>query len=209
MLTIADARAHSLGAYKSSSFEDIKAFSDIALYITTESELHVDVNQSLFWFGRNKPDTEQFCSKFGITRSQLLDTPESAACSAYARYILDVGAQGDILELYMAVASCLIGYGEVGLWLREQVNTGQASLEGNMYRRWIEDYSGPDYLAAVNRGIGKRSSPTKGLIDAARRKSRKACSRGSAQPCSDEKTRAYLARVCTVRKGFLGYGHEC
>ncbi len=55
----------------------------------------------------------------------------------------------------MAVASCLIGYGEVGLWLRKQGDAGEAKLEGNPYRRWIEDYSGAEFQAAVNRGIGE------------------------------------------------------
>jgi hydroxymethylpyrimidine/phosphomethylpyrimidine kinase len=67
---------------------------------------------------------------------------------------LDVGAQGDILDLYVAVASCLIGYGEVGLWLQKEVKAGRAKKEGNLYAKWMEDYSGKDYLDAVDRGIG-------------------------------------------------------
>jgi len=38
-----DARAHSLGAYKSSTFEDMQAFTEIALHITRESTMHVQV----------------------------------------------------------------------------------------------------------------------------------------------------------------------
>ena len=38
-----DARAHSLGAYKSSTFEDMQAFTEIALHITRESAMHVQV----------------------------------------------------------------------------------------------------------------------------------------------------------------------
>ena len=90
-----------------------------------------------------------------MTRSQLLSEPESSACSSYARYILDVGAQGDILELYVAIASCLIGYGEVGLWLQKQVERGEGKMEGNLYKRWMKDYAGEDFLGAVNRGIGE------------------------------------------------------
>lgn len=80
-------------------------------------------------------------------------TPESAACAAYSRYIIDVGAQGDLLDLYVALASCLVGYGEVGLQIRGRGD----DLEGNVYRRWIEDYSGSDFQDAVTRGIGKSS----------------------------------------------------
>jgi hydroxymethylpyrimidine/phosphomethylpyrimidine kinase len=92
-----------------------------------------------------------------VTRDQLLSEPESAACSSYARYIIDTGTQGDILELYVAIASCLIGYGEVGLWLQKQVKEGNATMEGNIYARWMQDYSGQDFLGAVNRGIGEFS----------------------------------------------------
>ena len=97
---------------------------------------------------------DQYCSEFNITLPQLLRTPESSTTSAYARYILDIGTQGDILELYVAIAACLIGYGEVGLWLQKQVRLGEAKVEGNLYKRWMEDYGGEDFLGAVDRGIG-------------------------------------------------------
>lgn len=67
--------------------------------------------------------------------------------------MLDVGAQGDVLDVYVAVLSCLIGYGEVGLWLQARVDSGDAVLEGNPYRRWMEDYAGEDFIGAVRRGI--------------------------------------------------------
>lgn len=40
----ADARAHSLGAYKCTAFEDMQAFTQIALHIAQESEMHVSVS---------------------------------------------------------------------------------------------------------------------------------------------------------------------
>jgi hydroxymethylpyrimidine/phosphomethylpyrimidine kinase len=174
-----DARAHSLGAYKSSTFEDMQAFTEIALHITRESTMHVQVCPLLSLFSATsrstslpfspikifpyKPSTAdadaQYCSEFNITLPQLLRTPESSTTSAYARYILDIGTQGDILELYVAIAACLIGYGEVGLWLQKQVKLGEAKVEGNLYKRWMEDYGGEDFLGAVDRGIGA-FSPT-------------------------------------------------
>lgn len=59
-----------------------------------------------------------------------------------------------MLDLYVAIAACLVGYGEVGLWLQKQVKLGEAVMEGNIFRRWMEDYAGDDFLGAVNRGIG-------------------------------------------------------
>jgi hydroxymethylpyrimidine/phosphomethylpyrimidine kinase / thiaminase len=58
----------------------------------------------------------------------------------------------------MALAACLIGYGEVGLWLqceaRKQQPQSWVKLEDNPYRTWIEDYSGEGYQSAVKIGIG-------------------------------------------------------
>lgn len=67
--------------------------------------------------------------------------------------MLDVATQGDVLDVYMAVLSCLIGYGEVGLWLRGEVAAGRAVLEGNPYERWMRDYAGDDFIGACRRGI--------------------------------------------------------
>ena len=100
-------------------------------------------------------DKIKYCETFGITLSELQNLPESSACAAYARYVIDVGTQGDILDLYMAVASCLIGYGEVGLWLAKAVERGDAVMQGNPYARWMQDYAGDDFQGAVNKGIGE------------------------------------------------------
>jgi hydroxymethylpyrimidine/phosphomethylpyrimidine kinase len=56
----------------------------------------------------------------------------------------------------MALAACLLGYGEVGLWLRREAKRPKSwvQIEGNPYRKWIEDYSGESYQAAVKLGIG-------------------------------------------------------
>lgn len=56
----------------------------------------------------------------------------------------------------MALAACLLGYGEVGLWLEREAKRPQswAKLEDNPYKKWIEDYAGERYQAAVKVGIG-------------------------------------------------------
>ncbi|CAK9784595.1 hypothetical protein CC85DRAFT_325983 [Cutaneotrichosporon oleaginosum] len=130
------ARAHAAGAAKADDMATIRALADIALHVAKESEMHVE-----------------FCASFGITRAALEALPEAATTSAYGRYVLDVALSGDILDVLVAVLSCLIGYGEVGLWLRKQVAAGEAVLEGNPYRRWMEDYAGDDFIGAVRRGI--------------------------------------------------------
>ena len=51
--------------------------------------------------------------------------------------------------------ACLLGYGEVGLWLKKQSllpNTWVVK-EGNPYAKWMEDYSGEHYQGAVKIGL--------------------------------------------------------
>ena len=61
------------------------------------------------------------------------------------------------MKLIVALSACLLGYGEVGLWLKNQAAKPDSwvRLDGNPYIKWIEDYSGEDYQAAVHRGLGK------------------------------------------------------
>ena len=63
---------------------------------------------------------------------------------------------GDATKLIMALSACLLGYGEVGLWLKKEAAKSDSwvKLDGNPYLKWIEDYSGEDYQAAVKLGLG-------------------------------------------------------
>lgn len=53
--------------------------------------------------------------------------------------------------------ACLIGYGEVGLWLISQskIPGTRIYLDGNPYKQWIEDYSGTLYQQSVRDGMSK------------------------------------------------------
>lgn len=114
------ARAHGLLSAKATTFDDITAFSGIALHVGRESNMHV-----------------AFCESFGISLADLHATAEAPGTSAYALYILDVGQRGNLLDLMLAVASCCLGYGEVGLLLQERIANGEGAyhLEGNPYKQ--------------------------------------------------------------------------
>ena len=156
MCFLVDARAHAQGAYKSTSFAEIQAFSEICLHIAKESEMHVEVSlgRAILALLYSCP-VLQFCKSFGVSLEDLQNAKESPANSAYSQYILDIGVQGDVTELLVAVFSCLLGYGEVGLYLKRKLEdgSGEVILEGNRYKRWIQDYSGAEFQGAVNRGI--------------------------------------------------------
>lgn len=55
--------------------------------------------------------------------------------------------------------ACLLGYGEVGLWLQKEskYENSWVIMEGNPYKLWIDDYSGDIYQKAVKEGLGSHS----------------------------------------------------
>jgi hydroxymethylpyrimidine/phosphomethylpyrimidine kinase len=59
----------------------------------------------------------------------------------------------------MALVACLLGYGEVGLWLMREAKQPHnwVRIQDNPYRKWIEDYAGESYQAAVKVRIGASS----------------------------------------------------
>ena len=69
---------------------------------------------------------------------------------------MPLALEGDAASLLMALAACLLGYGEVGLWLQREATRqqGWVKLEDNPYKTWIDDYAGERYQAAVKIGIG-------------------------------------------------------
>ncbi|TIB81979.1 hypothetical protein E3Q22_00645 [Wallemia mellicola] len=117
------ARIHSLAGYKSNSFADLEAFANITQHIAKESAMHVE-----------------YCNSWGISTSDLLKTVESAHNIAYTRYLTDVGHSGTLLELLVAVASCLLGYGEIGRRLKKSALTGEEFAPGLVCKKENNPY---------------------------------------------------------------------
>lgn len=76
-----------------------------------------------------------------------------AACTAYSRYILDVGQSQDWLALQIALLPCLLGYGMIGRRLKD-LQTTNPPKEPNAYLTWINNYVADDYTEAVRTGRG-------------------------------------------------------
>lgn len=53
------------------------------------------------------------------------------ACTAYTRYVLDIGQSEDWLGLQISLAPCLLGYGAIAKQLHADVRT---KTEGNTVR---------------------------------------------------------------------------
>jgi thiaminase/transcriptional activator TenA len=120
------ARAYALAAYKADNLAEIRAAAaGMAAIIDTEIKLHVD-----------------YCAGWGLDEDDMEALPEASATMAYTRYVLEKGLQGDLLDLYVALAPCVIGYGEIGDRLAKDADT---ELEGNPYASWIAMYAGDEY----------------------------------------------------------------
>lgn len=127
-------RAWALAAYKSPSVADMKWAAEI-LHSTlhTEMQLHV-----------------LFSERFGVSQLELENVEESLENLAYTRFVLDQGMSGDILDLYVALMPCVVGYAEIGLRLSlEQSST----IHTNPYRDWIEMYSSDENQALAIKSI--------------------------------------------------------
>jgi len=125
------ARAYALAAYKADTLADIRdAAAGIHAIVDVEMALHVE-----------------YCAAWGLDEAAMEVLPEATATMAYTRYVLEKGAQGDLLDLYVALAPCIIGYGEIGSRLVADPATRR---DDNPYLSWIEMYAGDEYQAAVH-----------------------------------------------------------
>ncbi|KAI2097726.1 trifunctional hydroxymethylpyrimidine kinase/phosphomethylpyrimidine kinase/thiaminase [Ophidiomyces ophidiicola] len=126
------ARSNALAAYKNQTMEGISASAKIVLHIEREMALHLD-----------------YCASFGLSKEDIEFHKESQACTAYSRYILDVGQSEDWLALQVALSPCLIGYGAIA----QRLHSDEGSVRtDNKYWKWVENYVAEDYSAAVRLG---------------------------------------------------------
>ncbi len=120
------ARAYALAAYKGETLDDIgNAMRACSAIVDTEMALHV-----------------KFCAGWGIGEAEMAATEEAAATMAYTRYVLERGLAGDLLDLHIALAPCVLGYAEIGLALAQDPSTKR---RGNPYADWIDMYAGAEY----------------------------------------------------------------
>ncbi|WP_144965801.1 thiaminase II [Pseudomonas sp. DE0010] len=122
------ARAWALAAYKSRRPADIRAAQAGLAAILDETDLHV-----------------RLCARWGLSQADIEAAPEHPATVAYTRYVLDCGAAGDLLELHVALAPCVIGYAEIGQSLAARIG----NLDAHPYREWIGEYAGAGYQAVA------------------------------------------------------------
>ncbi len=120
------ARAYALAVYKAPTLEFMRGSHDgLKAILDVEMQLHV-----------------KLCSNWGLSAKDLEDTPEARATIAYTRFVLDSGHAGDLLDLFTALAPCMIGYAEIGLKLSSVI---ASSHPANPYGTWIDEYASANY----------------------------------------------------------------
>lgn len=138
------ARAYALAVYKSDNLADMRAATaTLDGLLNHEMQLHQDL-----------------AAGWGIDAQALERTVEHPANMAYTRFVLERGMAGDLLDMLVALAPCVVGYGEIGS--RLLADSGVA-LAKNPYQHWIETYGGAEYqelaaaaVAQVERVAGDR-----------------------------------------------------
>ena len=129
------ARAWAMAVVKSGRISEMRiAAGTVHALIDEEMKLHIAT-----------------CAEEGISEEELTATTESSANLAYTRFVMDMGLSGDLLDLLVALAPCVFGYGEIGERLVGQID-GQPKSQP--YHDWIETYSGADYQN-VCKTVGK------------------------------------------------------
>jgi thiaminase/transcriptional activator TenA len=119
------ARAYALATYKSRSLADMRVAQAGVAAILSEMDLHI-----------------RLCKRWGLSPAEVEAAPELQATVAYTRFVLDCGAAGDLLDLHVALAPCVIGYAEIG---RRLAPEGAEALGDHPYREWIGEYAGAAY----------------------------------------------------------------
>ncbi len=129
-------RAYALAVFKSEELDDMRqAAATLDALLDTEMSLHI-----------------RTCAGWGLRETDLTALPEAAANMAYTRYVLERGLAGDLLDLLVALAPCVVGYGEIGARL---LGGQGGQIQNNPYRDWIETYGGAEYQAVVQGAVAQ------------------------------------------------------
>lgn len=127
-------RVWGLAVYKSHDITEIRqSLNSLKTIAEVELDLHVE-----------------YCKKWRITENELKTLTEAKANTDYTQYVLDVGLNGDILDLHIVLAPCLIGYGMIANWLRKQ---HWYDAKNNPYTSWIKMYVGKAFQQAMQNEI--------------------------------------------------------
>jgi thiaminase/transcriptional activator TenA len=128
------ARAYALAGFKATQLADIRAaVAAVSAIVDVEMPLHIS-----------------YCAGWGLSEEQMASTPEAMETMAYTRFVLERGLAGDLLDLQVALAPCIVGYGQSAAWLLADPATRR---HANPYDEWIATYTSKGYRSVVRDAI--------------------------------------------------------
>jgi thiaminase/transcriptional activator TenA len=123
------ARAYGLAAFKAETIDDLRAAQQgLSAIVDRELGLHIET-----------------CAGWGLAPARLFAAEEAEATLAYTRFVLERGLAGDLLDLQVALAPCIVGYAEIG----QRLGAETAGRDDHPYRAWIEAYADAAYQAVA------------------------------------------------------------
>lgn len=120
-------RAYALAGYKSARLDDLNAAAAGMAALLAEMKLHV-----------------AYCREWGLDEAAMAGEPEAVETIAYTRFALESGMAGDLLDLHVVLAPCVLGYAEIGRAL------APGCTSDNPYSAWIASYAGAEYQRAAH-----------------------------------------------------------
>ena len=124
-------RILSLSVYKSTTFEEINRSVNFIKGIDHEIKLHIN-----------------YCKKWKIPLKSLNNIKVEKANSSYTDHVLNIGKNGNSLDIFSCLSPCIIGYGEIAYNL-----TKIKSWKKSKYSSWIKMYASREYQQVAKDNI--------------------------------------------------------
>ena len=124
-------RILALCVYKSSSFEEISRSVNFIKGIDHEIKLHIN-----------------YCKKWKIPLKSLNNIKVDKANSSYTDHVLNIGKNGNNLDIFSCLSPCIIGYGEISYNLTKNKNWKKSK-----YSSWIKMYASREYQQVAKDNI--------------------------------------------------------
>ena len=120
-----------LSVYKSTSFEEINRSVNFIKGIDSEIRLHIN-----------------YCKKWKIPLKSLNNIKVEEANSSYTDHVLNIGKNGNNLDIFSCLSPCIIGYGEIAYNLTKIKNWKKSK-----YSSWIKMYASREYQQVAKDNI--------------------------------------------------------
>jgi len=120
-----------LSVYKSTSFEEINRSVNFIKGIDGEIRLHIN-----------------YCKKWKISLKSLNNIKVEKANSSYTDHVLNIGKNGNNLDIFSCLSPCIIGYGEIAYNLTKIKNWKKGK-----YSSWIKIYASREYQQVAKDNI--------------------------------------------------------